>query len=145
MTPGFAWQNWLEGEFPDYLLACSRGHPRPAHAIDRALRHLGATDLSTLASLGFLLGGSHDLEGIRGRVDWGRTLVLRQQAFDPTLAATGEQGFRAAFRLPFQDIETSNHIPQWVTSVERHPCTTNADCGGEFCVDGRCFAEEPLL
>ncbi|MBX7193443.1 MAG: hypothetical protein K1X94_15415 [Sandaracinaceae bacterium] len=66
-------------------------------------------------------------------------------AFDPTLAATGEQGFRAAFRLPFQDIETSNHIPQWVTSVERHPCTTNADCGGEFCVDGRCFAEEPLL
>lgn len=115
MTPGFAWQNWLEGEFPDYLLACSRGHPRPAHAIDRALRHLGATDLGTLASLGFLLGGSHDLEGfvaidvprylrhiyprterrhhelrghIRGRVDWGRTLVLRQQAFDPTLAVT---------------------------------------------------------
>lgn len=66
-------------------------------------------------------------------------------AFDPTVAATGEQGFRAAFWLPFQDIETANHIPQWVTSVERQTCTTNADCGGEFCVMGRCFEEEPLL
>lgn len=67
-------------------------------------------------------------------------------AFDPMAAATeGEQGFQAAFWLPFQDIETSNHIPQWVTSVERQTCTTNADCGGEFCVDGRCFEEEPLL
>jgi len=66
-------------------------------------------------------------------------------AFDPMLAASGEQGFRAAFWLPFQDIETANHIPQWVTSVERQTCTDDADCGGEFCVDGECFAEEPLI
>lgn len=66
-------------------------------------------------------------------------------AFDPMLASTGEQGFRAAFWLPFQDITTANHIPQWVTSVERQTCTSNADCGGEFCVEGRCFEEEPLL
>ncbi|MBN8609719.1 MAG: PD40 domain-containing protein [Deltaproteobacteria bacterium] len=66
-------------------------------------------------------------------------------AFDPTVAATGEQGFRAAFWLPAQDIGTANHIPQWVTSVERQTCTDSADCGGEFCIDGRCFEEPPLL
>ncbi|GAB4203085.1 MAG: hypothetical protein OHK0013_16880 [Sandaracinaceae bacterium] len=70
---------------------------------------------------------------------------LWMAAFEPTVAATGAQGFRAAFHLPFQDLETSNHIAQWVTSVERRACDDNADCGGEFCVDGRCFAEEPLL
>lgn len=65
-------------------------------------------------------------------------------AFQPRVAATGEQGFFAAFRLPFQDIATSNHVPQWVTTVERQPCDTNVDCGGEFCIDGRCFEQEPL-
>jgi TolB protein len=70
---------------------------------------------------------------------------LWMAAFEPTVAATGAQGFRPAFRLPFQDLETSNHIAQWVTSVERQACRDNGDCGGEFCVDGRCFAEEPLL
>lgn len=66
-------------------------------------------------------------------------------AFDPTEAATGEQGFRPAFWLPFQDIGTSNHIPQWVTRVERRTCRDNGDCGGEFCVEGRCFSEPPLI
>lgn len=115
MTAPAPWEAWLAEEFPAYLLACSRGQPRPGYAIDRALRHLDACDLGTLASLAFLLGGERDLEHfltdgvprylrrlyprterhhhqhrghIRGRVDWGRTLVLRQQSFDPTLTVT---------------------------------------------------------
>lgn len=65
-------------------------------------------------------------------------------AFDPAAADRGEEGFSPAFWLPFQNIATGNHVPYWVTRVERQTCTTNADCGGEFCVDGRCFETEPL-
>jgi hypothetical protein len=70
---------------------------------------------------------------------------LWMAAFDPELAATGGDPGLAAFRLPFQDIESGNHIAQWVTSVQRMTCDTNVDCGGEFCVDGRCYEEEPLF
>jgi hypothetical protein len=70
---------------------------------------------------------------------------LWMAAFDPTEAAAGNDPAFPAFRLPFQDVDTGNHIAQWVTSVERMTCTTDADCGGEFCVDGRCFEEIPLM
>jgi hypothetical protein len=66
-------------------------------------------------------------------------------AFDPTLAASGAEPTHPAFRLPFQNITTGNHIAQWVTSIERMGCTTNADCGGEFCVDGRCYDQVPVF
>ncbi len=69
---------------------------------------------------------------------------LWMAAFDPTLAAAGSDPAYTAFRLPFQDIGTGNHIAQWVTTIERMGCTTNADCGGEFCYDGRCYEEVPL-
>jgi len=70
---------------------------------------------------------------------------LWMAAFDPAEAEAGRDPLRPAFRLPFQDIETGNHIAQWVTTVERQTCTTNADCGGEFCIDGRCYEQTPLF
>ncbi len=63
-------------------------------------------------------------------------------AFDPT--RTGEPAF-VPFWLPFQNMATANHIAQWVTRVERQSCTTDADCGGEFCVDGFCFESVPVF
>ena len=70
---------------------------------------------------------------------------LWMAAFDPEEAAAGREAAYPAFRLPFQDIETGNHIGQWVTTVERQTCDTNVDCGGEFCVDGRCYQTPPLI
>lgn len=43
--------------------------------------------------------------------------------------------------LPFQDLATGNHIPQWVEQVERAPCsvTDMTGCGPtEVCSDGVC-------
>ena len=57
-----------------------------------------------------------------------------EDATDPVLAA---------FRLPFQDAASGNHIAQWVTSIERLGCDDDTDCAGEFCVDGRCYEERP--
>jgi hypothetical protein len=75
----------------------------------------------------------------------GSIMQIWMAAFDPTLAAAGMAPTHAAFRLPFQNIATGNHIAQWVTSVQRMTCTTGADCGGEFCVDGRCYEQAPVM
>ncbi|MCS6798257.1 MAG: hypothetical protein NZ898_06975 [Myxococcota bacterium] len=64
---------------------------------------------------------------------------LWMAAIRPEEARAGRDPSAAAFRLPFQEIDTGNHIPQWATRIERMTCTTNADCGGEFCIDGRCY------
>lgn len=97
--------------------------------------------------------GSHDLFWLTWssrrafglRVAANARAQLWMAAVDPSALARGEEGVTAPFRLPFQDIATSNHIAQWVTSVERAPCVTNSDCPGEFCVDGRCFGEVPII
>ena len=120
-----SWESWLAAEFPAYLLACAEGHPRPALAIARALRHLDAPDLGTLADLAFLLAPAlrvdelvndllpaylhrvyprteriqQEVRGqVRGRIDWGRTLILRQQTGDRTRALTTTQ--RRTFDIP---------------------------------------------
>ncbi len=60
-------------------------------------------------------------------------------AVSPARAARGEDPSFAAFYLPFQDSTTGNHIPQWVETVYRQPCTLDTDCGlGEFCETGYC-------
>ena len=46
-----------------------------------------------------------------------------------------------AIRVPFQELDSSNHLPQWVTSIERQTCSDDMDCGGEFCMDGRCYPD----
>ncbi|MFO0686248.1 MAG: hypothetical protein U0234_29565 [Sandaracinus sp.] len=66
-------------------------------------------------------------------------------AFDPTRAAAGMQPIHPAIRLPFQNIESGNHIAQWVTHIERQGCTGNQDCGGEFCYMGRCYEQVPVF
>lgn len=54
----------------------------------------------------------------------------------------GEDPGFPAFWLPFQDLATGNHIPQWVEKVERQPCTGGVEgsgcAGSEMCVDGFC-------
>lgn len=71
---------------------------------------------------------------------------LWMAAFRPDEAAAGHvEMITPPFRLPFQDITTGNHIAQWVTTVERMTCTSDAQCSGEFCVDGRCYQQPPLF
>lgn len=75
--------------------------------------------------------------------DNGGTSQLWMAAFDESRALAGEDPVIAAFRLPFQDAASGNHIAQWVTHIERLGCTTDVECGGEFCVDGRCYETPP--
>ncbi len=74
----------------------------------------------------------------------GSIMQIWMAAFDPTLAGTGTPPTHAAFRLPFQNIATGNHIAQWVTSVQRMACTSDADCPGEFCYQLRCYNQQPI-
>lgn len=56
------------------------------------------------------------------------------------LAGGADPGY-PAFWLPFQDAKTSNHIPQWVETVKRAPCTQidqSACEQNEICQDGVC-------
>lgn len=64
-------------------------------------------------------------------------------AFDVEKALAGaEDPSYAAFRLPFQDIATGNHIAQWVPTVVRTPCDDGGDCGpGEICTGGQCVPD----
>jgi hypothetical protein len=53
----------------------------------------------------------------------------------------GQDSGYPPFRLPFQDLNTGNHIPSWVEKVQRKPCTPGemSGCGAnEQCVDGYC-------
>lgn len=63
-------------------------------------------------------------------------------AFYPDDAAAGLDPASPAIRVPFQEIDSSNHLPQWVTSIERMTCTDDSQCsGGEFCMDGKCYPD----
>jgi TolB protein len=65
---------------------------------------------------------------------------LWMAAFDPAATRSGGEPASPAFRLPFQDIASGNHVAQWVTSVERAPCADATDCGvGEFCSGDICM------
>ena len=53
----------------------------------------------------------------------------------------GQDSGYPPFRLPFQELNTGNHIAQWVETIERAPCTigdTSGCSSGEQCVDGYC-------
>jgi Tol biopolymer transport system component len=77
------------------------------------------------------------------RLDEDTRSQLWMAAFDPSRAAANQDPTAVPFWVPFQDMTLANHLAQWVSSVERMSCTGNADCGGEFCVDGRCFEQVP--
>jgi TolB protein len=60
---------------------------------------------------------------------------------DKALAGIEDPSY-AAFRLPFQDIATGNHIAQWVPTVVRTPCDDQGECGpGEICTAGQCVPD----
>lgn len=74
------------------------------------------------------------------RQEAGKNAQIWMAAFDPEAAAQGKDGSFAAFRLPFQELGSGNHIAQWVTRVVRKGCTDAAMCeGGEICKDGACM------
>ena len=74
------------------------------------------------------------------RQEAGKTAQIWMAAFDPEAAAQGKDGSFPAFRLPFQELGSGNHIAQWVTRVARKGCTDAAMCeGGEICKDGACM------
>lgn len=78
--------------------------------------------------------------GLLENVD-GRSQIW-MAAFDPRI--DGELAF-PPFRMPAQDWEANNFIPQWALRVERQPCEEDGDCpGGEFCADGYCGSSEFL-
>ena len=65
---------------------------------------------------------------------------LWMAAFFPD-RASGERS-SPAFRLPFQDLATGNHIAQWAEIVDRQTCDDPSDCGtGELCDGGVCLPD----
>ncbi|MBK7582599.1 MAG: hypothetical protein IPI67_20670 [Myxococcales bacterium] len=73
------------------------------------------------------------------RLPQGSKVQLWMAAFDPKLGEQGKDPSLPAFWLPFQDIAGGNHIAQWVTTVERQPCTEKSECQvAEDCVNGKC-------
>jgi WD40-like Beta Propeller Repeat len=70
----------------------------------------------------------------------GQRTQLWMTAFDPDKAAHGKDPSFPSFWLPFQAISGGNEIAQWVTQVQRKPCTTASDCGpSEDCENGLCY------
>ena len=70
----------------------------------------------------------------------GSTAQIWMVAFDPAKAKAGLDPTGPAFWLPFQDLGSGNHIAQWVTKVERQPCTKDTECSsGEICRAGKCY------
>ena len=62
-------------------------------------------------------------------------------AFDPARAAAGMDPSFPAFWLPFQDINSGNHIGQWSTEVPRANCSGSGQstcAAGEVCSNGKC-------
>jgi hypothetical protein len=73
------------------------------------------------------------------RLTGGKTAQIWMTAFDPAKAKAGQDPSYPAFWLPFQDIQSGNHIAQWVTKVARKPCTMDGECeASEKCQDGVC-------
>lgn len=63
-----------------------------------------------------------------------KTTQLWMVAFDPARAAKGQDPSFPAFWLPFQSLNSGNHIAQWVVKIERKPCSSPADCSaGQTC------------
>ena len=70
--------------------------------------------------------------------DWQKT-QLWMVAFDPDRMRNGQDPSFPAFWLPFQDINSGNHIGQWSTTIPRGNCSTAAQCNtGEVCQAGKC-------
>lgn len=74
------------------------------------------------------------------RLASGSTAQIWMVGFDPDKAKAGLDPTGPAFWLPFQDMGSGNHIAQWVTKVERKPCSVDTECAsGEVCRGGKCY------
>lgn len=75
------------------------------------------------------------------RTTSGGKAQLWMAAFDPSKVGNGDPT-APAFRLPFQDPTTGNHIAQWVAEIVRRPCSDSAECeNGEKCREGVCVPD----
>jgi hypothetical protein len=121
------WEPWLAERFVAYLLRDAGGQERPAADVERALARLSGQPgaLARLASLAFLLEPAIRLgewlrdevpaflrrlrvrsvtvtdvrrNATRGRVDWARTIAIRNATRDPTWIASRSQ--RRTFDTP---------------------------------------------
>lgn len=121
------WEPWLAERFVAYLLRDAAGQQRPAADVERALARLSGQPgaLARLASLAFLLEPAIQLgewlrdevpaflrrlrvrsvtvtdvrrNATRGRVDWARTIAIRNATRDPTWIASRSQ--RRTFDTP---------------------------------------------
>lgn len=75
------------------------------------------------------------------RLAAGQQTQLWMVAFDPARAAAGMDPSFPAFWLPFQDINSGNHIGQWSTEVPRANCSGSGQstcAAGEVCSNGKC-------
>ena len=64
---------------------------------------------------------------------------LWMAAIEPTKGEMTTDPSQAGFWLPFQDINTGNHIGQWTIKVVRKKCGPDAGCpAGQKCVNGLC-------
>ncbi len=80
--------------------------------------------------------------GLRLRQGSMRRAQLWMAAFRPSSATMDPSA--PAFWLPFQNLDDSNHIAQWVEAVRRMDCTMDRNCpAGETCVNGRCAGAPP--
>ncbi|WP_375772415.1 hypothetical protein NR798_16510 [Archangium gephyra] len=68
------------------------------------------------------------LTSTSGENPW--STLLWMAAVDPDKVGSGDPSY-AAFALPFQDINTSNHIAQWASYFVSNGCATESEgCGG---------------
>ncbi|MCZ7680759.1 MAG: hypothetical protein M5U28_19105 [Sandaracinaceae bacterium] len=88
-----------------------------------------------------LLGELREPPRLRPALRGGRSLAALDGRLLRRRRAVGMDPATPAIRIPFQELGSSNHLPQWVTSIERMTCTNDAQCGGELCIDGRCYPE----
>jgi hypothetical protein len=61
---------------------------------------------------------------------------LWMAAFDPSRP---DDPSYPAFWLPFQDLQSGNHIAQWTMAVARQSCETTDCPADEFCYEGKCY------
>jgi hypothetical protein len=75
------------------------------------------------------------------RLPEGAKTQLWMVGFDPARAASGDPSF-PAFWLPFQDMASGNRIAQWVTTIQRKPCSAKTECeSSEICQAGTCVPD----
>lgn len=145
------WEPWLAQRFVAYLLHDAQREPRPSADVERALARLTQQPdaLSRLASVAFLLDPMLRLEewlrddvppflrrirvrsesvsdlrrgSVRGRVDWARTLAVRNATRDLTWAAS--RSLHRTFDTPElvvvrQALDTIRHSAQAVLRAEK--------------------------